>query len=61
MEEYSVLVQNELTGETTTVLVSSLCAKDAQVQALTLVFRRDGWRKASALEPQSATFQAQSA
>jgi hypothetical protein len=50
MEEYSVTVLNELTGETTIVLISSLSAKDAQVQALTQVFRQEGWRKASARE-----------
>jgi hypothetical protein len=50
MEEYSVTVLNELTGETTIVLISSLSAKDAQVQALTRVFRQEGWRKASARE-----------
>jgi hypothetical protein len=61
MEEYSVAVLNELTGETMIVLVSSLSAKDAQVEALTLAFRREGWRKASAREPHSAAVEAQSA
>jgi hypothetical protein len=61
MEEYSVTVLNELTGETTIVLISSLSAKDAQVQALTQVFRQEGWRKASAREPQSAAVEALSA
>lgn len=61
MEEYSVPVRNELTGESTTVQVESLSAKDAQVQALSLVFRREGWRSARALEPQRTTVEARSA
>jgi hypothetical protein len=61
MEEYSVSVRNELTGEATTVQVESFSAKDAQVQALTLVFRREGWRSSRALEPQQITVEARSA
>ena len=61
MEEYSVPVQNDLTGEVTTVQIECLSAKDAQIQALSVVFRRDGWRRASALEPQRTVAEARSA
>ena len=61
MEEYCVPVQNDLTGETMTVQIESLSPKDAQIQALSLVFRREGWRKASALEPQRTEVEARSA
>jgi hypothetical protein len=61
MEEYSVTVLNELTGETTIVLIASVSAKDAQVLALTQVFREEGWRKASARVPQGAAIEALSA
>lgn len=61
MEEYSVLVRNEMTGETTIVSVASLSSEDAQVQALTQVFRQAGWRKVSAFQPQAAAVQPQPA
>ncbi len=61
MEEYSVPVHNDLTDETTTVKIEALTAKDAQILALSLVFRRHGWRRASALEPQRIESEARSA
>jgi hypothetical protein len=61
MEEYNVLVRNDLTGETRVVSVEALSAKDAQVEALTQCFRRDGWRVVSASEPESRAVEARSA
>lgn len=61
MEEYRVLVRNETTGETTTVSVACLSPKDAQVQALTQVFRQEGWRWTRAFEPESEAEDALSA
>jgi hypothetical protein len=61
MEEYSVLVRNEMTGETTIVSVASLSSEDAQVQALTQIFRQVGWRKVCAFQPQGAAVQPQPA
>ena len=61
MEEYSVLIRNEVTGETTVVWVSSLSTKDAQVGALTQVFRQQGWRQARAFEAQPVAAEARSA
>lgn len=61
MEEYSVLICNELTGETTVKWVASVSAKDAQVEALTQVFRQQGWRKASAFESQPSALEVRSA
>lgn len=61
MEDYDVPVQNDVTGETTTVQIESVSAKDAQIQALSLVFRQNGWRKASAREPHRTPVEAGSA
>jgi hypothetical protein len=61
MEEYSVLVRNEMTGETTTVLVASFSSQDAQVLALTQVFRQHGWRKVCAFEATSVALEPQPA
>ena len=46
-------VRNEVTGEVRVVEVSSGHAVDAQVSALHLLFRLEGWRKAIALPPES--------
>lgn len=53
MEEYSVLIRNDMTGETTLAYVTSASPKDAQVEALTRLFHEKGWRRASAAEAQS--------
>ena len=61
MEEYGVPIQNEVTGETMVVCVTALSAKDAQVQALTQVFRQHGWRKTCASQPHSVAPEVRSA
>jgi hypothetical protein len=61
VEEYNVLVRNELTGETKIVSIEALSAKDAQVEALTRCFRREGWRVVSASEPERMAAEARSA
>ena len=49
METYQVSVRNEFTGEVRVVEILSYCGVDAQVEALRLLFRLEGWRKATAL------------
>src|SRR3989442_336331 len=44
-----ILVRNELTGEVASVCLPSMHEAEAQVQALILLFRSRGWRKATAL------------
>jgi hypothetical protein len=51
MEQYDVPVRNELTGEIVTMSVTCACSGDAQVQALTQLFRSRGWRKLVAFPP----------
>ena len=48
---YAIVVRNEVTGETVTVVVSSRSTPDAQSAALVTVFKRYGWRKAVTLLP----------
>ncbi|HEX6506964.1 MAG TPA: hypothetical protein VF221_04960 [Chloroflexota bacterium] len=50
MELYAVPVCNELTGEMQIVSVSCGSSLDAQIEALRLVFRNQGWHKARALQ-----------
>lgn len=51
METFTVLVRNELTGESCTVEVQSDYFVDAQVEALHTVFHARGWRKVVAALP----------
>lgn len=57
MFEYQIPVRNDDTGEIRIVEVSSSYEVDAQVEALQQLFKRDGWRKCTALpaEVQAAT------
>lgn len=57
---YDVTVRNELTGEVATVEVRSDCWQQAQVDALVLLFRSSGWRKAVAYQPVLAALPAAS-
>jgi hypothetical protein len=50
--EFLVPVRNEFTGEVRVVPVNCAYDKDAQIEALRELFLREGWRKATALEPQ---------
>jgi len=50
--EFLVPVRNEFTGEVRIVPICCAYDKDAQVEALRELFLREGWRKATALEPQ---------
>lgn len=51
---FFVPVRNELTGEVLVVEIASGYFADAQVSALQQVFKREGWRKATALRPDAA-------
>jgi len=51
LHDYTVSVRNEHTGEMTTVTISAFSAQDAQIEALVLLFRSHGWRKAVAFLP----------
>ncbi|HZS94042.1 MAG TPA: hypothetical protein VFA78_04535 [Chloroflexota bacterium] len=51
MDTFTVLVRNELTGESCTVEVRSDYFVDAQVEALHTVFHTRGWRKVVAALP----------
>jgi hypothetical protein len=50
-----VQVRNEFTGEVRVIEVQAEYFRDAQVIALVQLFHVDGWRKATALIPQSST------
>jgi hypothetical protein len=54
LEIYQVPVRNEATGEIRLIAVLSISAGEAQIEALRLLFREEGWRKATALVPQMA-------
>jgi len=54
LEIYQVPVRNEATGETRMIAVLSINAGEAQITALKLLFREEGWRKATALVPHTA-------
>jgi hypothetical protein len=54
LEIYQVPVRNEATGEVRMIAVLSISAGEAQIAALKLLFREEGWRKATALVPQTA-------
>ncbi len=47
--EYQIPVRNDDTGEIRIVEVSSAYEVDAQIEALQQLFKRDGWRKCTAL------------
>ena len=49
MKLYEITIRNEQTGEVATLSVRSYCPQDAQVEALSQVFRRHGWRSATAM------------
>jgi hypothetical protein len=49
--EFHVVVRNELTDEEATVLITSACPEDAQVEALVQVFESLGWKNIHALAP----------
>jgi hypothetical protein len=49
---YRVVVRNELTGETSTVVIAAPCAADAQVEALSILFQSLRWRNAVASVPE---------
>lgn len=51
MQTYLVPVRNELTTEVRVVEVMCTHRADAQVEALSRLFRELGWRKACALDP----------
>ena len=48
---YDIPVRNESTGEVRIVVVQSQFYVDAQVAALHRLFKEEGWRKATALQP----------
>ncbi len=50
--EYDIPVRNDSTGEVRVVAVSSSFETDAQVEALQILFKTDGWRKCTALRPE---------
>jgi len=51
VQVFSVSVRNELTAEIRTVAVPAEFAADAQIAALHMLFREEGWRKATAEIP----------
>ena len=53
MFEYQIPVRNDDTGEVRIVEVSSTYEVDAQVEALQQLFKRDGWRKCTALHAEA--------
>lgn len=52
METYLVPVRNEFTGEIRVVEILSNYQADAQIEALQRLFKQEGWRKATALQPE---------
>lgn len=53
MRNYLIPVRNDSTGEVRIVEVQSGFDIDAQVTALHRLFKQDGWRRATALQPVS--------
>ena len=53
MHKYLIPVRNEYTGEVRVVEVESGHDADAQIVALHQLFKQEGWRKATALRPES--------
>jgi hypothetical protein len=53
-----VPVRNEITGEVRVVEILASYHVDAQVEALHLLFREEGWRSARALRPYTAAQEA---
>lgn len=53
MKVYDVVVRNDLTGELVTLSMAGSVPAEAQTQALIQLFQTHGWRKASALPPQT--------
>jgi len=54
MQRYLIQVRNEFTGDVRVIEVHSGHGADAQVTALHLLFKQEGWRKATALLPEMA-------
>jgi hypothetical protein len=52
VHSYRVPVRNEHTGEIRVVEILSRYFADAQTEALELLFRQEGWRKAVAFQPE---------
>jgi hypothetical protein len=50
---YDIQVRNETTGEVRVVAVESDFDVDAQVAALHRLFHEEGWRRATALKPET--------
>jgi hypothetical protein len=48
---FQIPVRNETTGEVRVVEVQSGHDADAQILALHLLFKQEGWRKATAMRP----------
>jgi hypothetical protein len=55
LEQYSVSVRNEDTGEVRVVEIVSEYFVDAQIVALQRMFKTEGWRKSVALTPEART------
>jgi hypothetical protein len=55
VDNFTVVVRNEFTGEVRTIEVQSEYYRDAQIAALVQLFRVDGWRKATALVPEQSS------
>jgi hypothetical protein len=51
---YDIQVRNETTGEVRVVVVECDFDVDAQVAALHRLFHEEGWRRATAMKPQTA-------
>jgi hypothetical protein len=55
LDVFTVPVRNEFTGEVRVIEVHEEYFRDAQVAALVQLFREEGWRKATALVPESSS------
>jgi hypothetical protein len=55
VHSFLVPVRNDSTGEIRTVEIQSVYGADAQVEALHQLFKQEGWRKATALQPETTT------
>ena len=53
MRTFDIPVRNEATGEVRVVEVESNFDVDAQIAALHRLFNEEGWRRASAMKPQT--------
>jgi hypothetical protein len=55
LDIFTVQVRNEFTGEVRNIEVTSEYFRDAQVAALVQLFHENGWRKATALVPETSS------